>query len=194
MPSVVLALVFVAQLIVSPAAAGRPSLNKLNAEVNQLQAILGDQPVAVDANGTVIGAALGHAPIYQSDREVWITESAHTFSVSLGLTRVATSAGADLALRVYFLEPDCAGPAYFPVRESRIDVSVVVPIDTSLPLLLEDIDAEPFTDVALSETDELGFSCNDSSRSLQLLPAIPLFIWDDRFTPPYRIVPRGSIP
>ncbi len=153
-----------------------------------IEAELDLQPVAVDANGHRVGTVVTHMGV--NPGVVLDIAGFELFRVTVKRDRVSSPGGNEL----HFESEDCTGP---PLMIHWSDRLVPLPfIDETrddIPIHLPDPDSTSAFQTITHSTFNPKLGCGSSSDSVRtFVPAVPVFVWQDEFTPPFRVVTRGE--
>ena len=177
---------------------GHPRLNArvaaLEAENEALQQQLGlvqaesdRELVVIDSNGVQVGSqvtSLGSTPYVLFD-----VEGVPLFEVRVQKNNLTGQSGDDL----FFESSNCSGQPFMVINVTfLVQHTWVSPIESNQPIFVPDQSVSSTTRTMFSRLDQ-DDSCNLGTWSLSnLLPALPVFVWQDEFTPPFRVITRGE--
>lgn len=164
-----------------------PAVFDLIERMEAVEAELDAGLIVIDANGVQVGSlvtSLGSRADVSFD-----IEGFPLFQVSVRRNDMTGFSGDDL----FFESTNCSGPPLMVINTTFIQqYSWVHTIQLNQPIHVPNVETP-----SISRTIRSRFGQNDICRSgtwalSNLVPAIPVFVWQDEFTPPFRIVTRGE--
>jgi hypothetical protein len=170
-------------------AEARPSLADLQARIELLE---GDRVAIIDSLGEPVGTWLGieqvsgvRLPLVAFDLEGF-----PVFKVAVGTDSLKGDRE-----RIRFATPDCSGPAFTECGQAdAILRGVFQPEYPGGTTFVEDPDGTPQSVLRASQMFKNAQGCTQiDPPSLQagLCPVIPVFVWDEEFTPPFELIIGG---
>lgn len=155
-----------------------------------IQARLDFEPVLVDANGKEVGTRVTSL---ESTRPsvMFELEGLPLFVLSVHPNDLRSSNGGDL----FFQTTNCTGPAFFSQNPDEIMPYVWIQRNlTGFPVYVANPDPGAYSQVTVnSRLAQFETACRLDTRTISLAPAIPAFVWQDEFTPPFRVVTRREL-
>lgn len=162
----------------------------LQSRIGALEAESDSQPVVVDSSGTRVGTVLTSTG---ANAIVVIDEvDTELFSVRVSRDRLLPNGEPSFLL---FGSPDCTGPPLLLPQPDSISPRPFIHLNRSdLPIYIPD--RSPSSQVVvdvMSFIHENNDDCNfQNDPGLLVVPAVSVFIWQNEFTPPFRVVTRGE--
>ena len=98
------------------------------------------------------------------------------------------------AVGLFFETSDCSGTPYIVINPTLLFRKAWIHQSMSdKPIYVTDPDATPVARTVLSELSQTQPCRTTSAPPLNVLPAIPVFVWQDEFTPPFEVITRGEL-
>jgi hypothetical protein len=152
--------------------------------LNALEAGADAKLVVVDSRGVLVGDA-------------HVVNSSVTATIDLPgfpLFRVFVKEDSIIAGggRLYYESSDCSGQPWTGSGDFPFPFPFYNRNDPSLPVHIPDMTTTPTLILVRSALDR-DDGCISTTRTDLFRPAIPVFVLQEKFTPPFRVVTRGSL-
>jgi hypothetical protein len=160
--------------------------------VEWLEAYLDQVPVVIDANGVMVGHRVSTRLVSNQSLEGTIV----SFGFANGLSFEAHVTRSGLkslgSVDLWFESTDCSGPAF--MYPSSLLGAAFVPEDPGNASLAVHV---PSPDAQIQTTTMRSFlwpdfRCYSHNSPHAVVPAIPVFVWQTEFTPPFRLTTLGE--
>ena len=149
------------------------------------------EPVVIDANGNRVGTVITQHTGGGNPNVMFDLDGFDLFSIYVRPNRLEGQNAAKLR----FESDDCSGVPLMRPRGETFTAprAFVHEVRNDLPIFLDDRNpANAFEVLTGSFMGEGSSSCIPANNTYTVAPAIPLFVWQDEFTPPFKVVTLGK--